>query len=184
MKINKKLMALMMTLAIGGALVGCGNNTNDVVPPTEMETPVEDMPTEDVPGGEVVDGQVSPLANEVTVITEGIELPGLVPMPAEMFNDTYGIDSSLLKDYYVGMPMMNVHATEIAIFEVNNEADIDTVMAAIEKRQQALAEQWQSYLPDQYELVQNYKTAVKGNQVLFVISDQADAIVNNFNAAQ
>ena len=179
MKINKKLLAMMMTLAIGGALVGCTNNTEQpAVPPTEVETPVEN--TEQVP----VEGEVSSLANEVTVITEGMEMPGLVPMPEEMFNDTYGIDTSLLKNYYVGMPMMNVHATEIAIFELNNEADVDTVMAGIEKRQKALEEQWKTYLPDQYELVQNYKTAVNGNKVLFVISDQADAIVENFNAAK
>lgn len=179
MKINKKLIAMMMTLAIGGALVGCTNSTEQPpVPPTEVETPAEN------PGEVPAEGEVSPLANEVTTITEGIELPSLVPMPEEMFNDTFGIDTSLLKDYYVGMPMMNVHATEIAIFELNNEADVDTVMAGIEKRQKALEEQWKTYLPDQYELVQNYKTAVKGNKVLFVISDQADTIVENFNAAK
>lgn len=179
MKINKKLIAMMMTLAIGGALVGCTNNQEQPpTPPTGVETPVENP--EEVP----TEGEVSPLANEVATITEGMELPSLVPMPEEMFNDTFGIDTSLLKDYYVGMPMMNVHATEIAIFEVNNEADVDTVMAGIEKRQKALEEQWKSYLPDQYELVQNYKTAVKGNKILFVISDQADAIVENFNAAK
>ena len=179
MKINKKLIAMMMTLAIGGALVGCTSGQEQPAPPTtEVETPVENP--EETP----VEGETSPLANEVTVITEGIELPALVPMPEEMFNDTFGIDTSLLKDYYVGMPMMNVHATEIAIFEVNNEADVDKVMAGIEKRQKALEEQWKTYLPDQYELVQNYKTAVKDNKVLFVISDQADTIVENFNAAK
>lgn len=182
MKINRKLMAMMMTLAIGGALVGCSSTPEQPVTPPEVVAPevTPEVTPEEVPG----EGQEeqSALAADVTKITEGIELPGSMPMTEDMLKDTYGIDTSLLKDYYVSMPMMMVHATEIAIFELNDEADVDAVMAGIEKRQQGLAEQWKTYLPDQYELVQNYKTAIKGNKVLFVVSESAEQIVENFNA--
>lgn len=175
MKINKKLIAFMMILAMGGALVGCGK-TNDVpeVPPTEVVTPEQNEESGETP-------ETSALEGFVTKITEGVELPAQAPMNAEMFADAYGIDTSLLNDYYVSMSMMNVHATEIAIFELKDAKDVDTVMAGIEKRQQGLVEQWQSYLPDQLELVENYKTAVKNNMILFVINHDADKIVENFN---
>ena len=197
MKINKKLLALMMTVVIGGTvLTGCGaktqnentqveqgveNTTEDIVSVPEdnageqgqeeiVETPDQSFSAED------------PTVSKETffVITDGLELPATMDMPAEMFADTYGIDPALLESYSVNMPLMNVKATEIAVFEVKDEANIDAVKAGIEKRQKALAEQWQSYLPDQYELVENYKVAVKGNLVLFVISEEADQIVANF----
>ncbi|MEG0579112.1 MAG: DUF4358 domain-containing protein, partial [Niameybacter sp.] len=180
MKINKKLMAIMMTLAIGGALVGCSVGDKPAVSPDQEVTTPEVTPEEEgtPEGGEVE----SALKADITTMTEGLELPMMNAMMEDMFKDTYGIDTNLLKDYYVDMPMMMVHSTEIAIFELNDEADADKIMEGIEKRQQFLADQWQTYLPDQYELVQNYKTAVKGDKILFVVSEYADKIVENFNA--
>lgn len=183
MKINKKLMAIMMTLAIGGALVGCGKTeTPPVTPPTEDVAP-EVAPEVTPDEGENEETEASALEGFVTTITDGVELPMQGPMSAEMFADAYGIDTNLLSDYYISMPMMNVHATEIAVFELKDAKDADTIMEGIEKRQKGLEEQWQSYLPDQLELVQNYKTVVKDNMILFVISHDADKIVENFNNA-
>jgi len=199
MKINKKLLALMMTFVIGGAvLTGCGqkapNEGANVEQGIDNNVEVTDDTTvEDSLEGENADENAVQNPDEsfsaedpsvskeaFFVATDGVELPATVDMSAEMFADTYGIDTELLASYSVNMPMMNVHATEIAIFEVKDEASIDAVKAGIEKRQKALEEQWQSYLPAQFELVQNYKVAVKGNLVLFVISEHADQIVANF----
>lgn len=183
MNINKKFIAIMMTLAIGGSLVGCGQSQVPETPGTGVVTPeaTPEGTPEVMPEGEEVAPENSALAQVVTTITEGMELPMQGPMIPEMFEDTYGIDTSLLKDYYVSMSMMNVHATEIAVFELNDEKDAEIVMEGIEKRQKALEEQWKTYLPDQYEIVKNYKTAQKGNKILFVINESADKIVENFN---
>nr|WP_307988968.1 DUF4358 domain-containing protein [uncultured Niameybacter sp.] len=116
------------------------------------------------------------------VITDSMEIPMLNPMDSTYFADTYGIDTSLLKSYEVRMPVMIVHSSEIGIFELNNASDAEKVIAGIEKRVEGLKSQWQSYLPDQYELVQNYKTATKGNYVIFVVSEYADTIISSFNA--
>ena len=198
MKINKKLLALMMTFVIGGTvLTGCGqktqtedttveqgveNNTEDNTEVSQNDTTVENTEEEVEQNTDESFSAEDPTVSKETffVVTDGLELPATVDMPEEMFADTYGIDTGLLESYSVNMPMMNVTATEIAVFEVKDEASIDAVKAGIEKRQKALEEQWQSYLPAQLELVQNYKVAVKGNLVLFVISENADQIVENF----
>ncbi len=181
----------MMTFVIGGAvLTGCGQqapaeNTN-VEQGTDHEAEVSDEnAVEDSLVEENTDESFSaedPSVSKETffVVTDGLELPKSMDMPEETFADTYGIDTELLASYSVNMPMMNVHATEIAVFEVKDAANIEAVKAGIEKRQKALEEQWQSYLPEQLELVQNYKVAVKDNLVLFVISEHADQIVANF----
>ena len=49
---------------------------------------------------------------------------------------------------------------------------------------ESIEAQWASYLPQQYDLVQNYKVEVKDNKVIFVISEVADQIIEKFNAAQ
>ncbi|MBU3804421.1 MAG: DUF4358 domain-containing protein [Candidatus Cellulosilyticum pullistercoris] len=199
MKINKKLLALMMTFVIGGTvLTGCGQkaSTEDTTIEQSTDNSTEESDnnvTDDNATGEETNENVDqntdesfsaedPTVSKETffVVTDGIELPATVDMPEEMFADTYGIDPELLASYSVNMPMMNVTATEIAVFEVKDEASIEAVKAGIEKRQKALEEQWQSYLPEQLELVQNYKVAVKDNLVLFVISEHADQIVETF----
>ncbi len=196
MKINKKLLAVIMTLVIGSAaLTGCGQKTEQPsVTPTESpavdevtptETPVVDENAGGVTGEEVT-GETDPTPAQETyfVAVDGIEMPAGMAMDSTMFADTYGIDTSLLNSYYVQMPMMNVHATEVAVFELKDAKDADKVMAGIEKRQKALVDQWKSYLPEQLELVENYKTAQKDNMILFVISPEADQIVQKFESAK
>lgn len=186
MKINKKLLALMMTFVIGGTvLTGCGQKTQNEGTNVEQSTEDNEEVSEEEAVDENTDESFSaedPTVSKETffVITDGVELPATVDMPEEMFADTYGIDTGLLESYSVNMPMMNITATEIAVFEAKDEASIDSIKAGIEKRQKALEEQWKRYLPAQLELVQNYKVAVKGNLVLFVISEDADQIVENF----
>lgn len=264
MKLNKKLIGLMLALTIGGALVGCssGNNqaednneqilqeqedakegldeienqetteenqTDEVKDETkedevkdeakdeikedtakeenkaesvkpETTKPEATKPTETTPvqkpeskpetsKPETSKPETKPEVTAMSaqelmgkVITESMELPMLNQMDSTYFADTYGIDTSLLKSYEVRMPVMIVHSSEIGIFELNNASDAQKVIAGIEKRVEGLKNQWQSYLPDQYELVQNYKTATKGNYVIFVVSEYADTIISNFNA--
>ena len=115
------------------------------------------------------------------VVTSDMELPSLLEMDSSFFADTYGIDTSILKSYKVQMPMMMVHASEIAVFELKDAGDASKVITGINKRIEGLKAQWGSYLPDQLELVNNYKTATKGNYVIFVVSEYADTIISNFN---
>ena len=191
MKINKKLLAVIMTLVIGSAaLTGCGQKTEQPsVTPTESPavdevTPTETPVVDENAGGVTGETDPTPAQETYFVAVDGIEMPAGMAMDSTMFADTYGIDTSLLNSYYVQMPMMNVHATEVAVFELKDAKDADKVMAGIEKRQKALVDQWKSYLPDQLELVENYKTAQKDNMILFVISPEADEIVQKFESAK
>ena len=126
--------------------------------------------------------QISASELMAKVLAGDIEMPGMMNMENGFFADTYGIDPSILKSYEVRMPMMMVHSSEVAVFELNNASDASKVIAGIERRVEGLKSQWESYLPAQFELVQNYKTATKGNYVIFVVSEYADTIISNFNA--
>lgn len=109
-----------------------------------------------------------------------IELPSLMDVDAETLSTLYGIDSADLKEFICKIPFMNVQATEFFIAQVA-DGRMDAVKAAVESRQASLEEQWSWYLPEQYELVQNYKLVTNGDYILFAICYDADQVVSIFN---
>lgn len=114
--------------------------------------------------------------NEISAL----DMPMMTTVNDALLSSIYGINASDLVEYVCKMPAMNTTATEFFIGEVK-DGKIDTVKAALEARQDALDEEWSKYLPEQYELVQNYQLVTSGNYVIFVISDQADEAVSAFN---
>ncbi|OUN07156.1 hypothetical protein B5G43_06005 [Flavonifractor sp. An92] len=122
----------------------------------------------------------STVINSVWTEISKNEMPALIDLDSETLLAVYSINSSDLEAYICKMPMMATHATEFFIAKVK-DGKMDTVKAAVEKRQDDLEAQWSQYLPEQLELVQNYKLVTNGNYILFAISDSADAAVTAFN---
>lgn len=110
-----------------------------------------------------------------------LSLPNLTAMDDATLSAMYGINASDLEEYICMMPLMGVHSTEFFIAKVK-DGKMDTVKAGIAKRQADLDAQWSQYLPDQYELVKNYKLVTNGNYVLFAISEYASDAVSIFNS--
>ena len=110
-----------------------------------------------------------------------LSLPNLTAMDDATLSAMYGINASDLEEYVCMMPLMGVHSTEFFIAEVK-DGKMDTVKAGIAKRQADLDAQWSQYLPDQYELVKNYKLVTNGNYVLFAVSEYADKAVSIFDS--
>ena len=110
-----------------------------------------------------------------------LSLPNLTAMDDATLFAMYGINASDLEEYVCMMPLMGVHSTEFFIAEVK-DGKMDTVKAGIAKRQADLDAQWSQYLPEQYELVKNYKLVTNGSYVLFAISEYAGDAVTIFNS--
>lgn len=109
------------------------------------------------------------------------DLSNLTDLDADTLSALYGISASDLEEYICKMPLMNVKATEFFIAKVK-DGKMDAVQAGAQKRQADLDAQWSTYLPDQYELVQDYRLVTNGNYLLFVVSEYADEAVTAFNA--
>lgn len=90
------------------------------------------------------------------------------------------LDLSDVSDYSVGVPMMIVHASEIAVFQPKSKAEAGKVKAAIEARLQVLYDTWDTYLPEQFALVEDYQLVEKNGYILFVVAYEADQIVKQF----
>ena len=108
------------------------------------------------------------------------ELPFFQDLDDSLLSDFYGVDPADLVEYICKIPFMNTQATEFFIAQVQ-PGKMDTVKAALEARQADLLEQWSQYLPDQLELVKNYKLVTNGDYVMFAIADCAEEAVTAFN---
>ena len=210
MKLNKKLIFMMTTLAIVGlSLVGCGQkHTENKVESTitieegsventdEQPADKEEVVEQEEEAAEQVEEEVveqveeegyigekdpTPSDEIYFTVTNGLEEMASMTADEAMLKDAYGIDSELLSSYRVEMGMNRARVSELAVFELKDEKDIDKVKEGIAKRQQDLEKQWESYLEDQYELVKNSQIIVKGNIILYVVSLDADQIVEQFD---
>ena len=123
---------------------------------------------------------------------DGAELPGMMfyepsmgdAMISELTEYFYtGLDVSGLEDFCVGVPMMMVHASEVAIFKPTDAAAAKSVKAAIDARVESLNNVWSTYLPDQYALVEDHRVVEAGDYIIFVVAADAARIVKQFKAA-
>ncbi len=148
----KKIIGLMM---IGGLLLAACSNKNEQESADPGLTP-----------NEMVDEMLAK-----------VEQPMLMELTEDQLKDTYNIDPAKLEAYAIRIPMMNVKANEIAILKVKDEADVPGVEDALKNRAANVQQQFETYLPDQYENAKNYKLVTKGKYVLLVISESADELV-------
>lgn len=91
--------------------------------------------------------------------------------------ELYNIDSEMISEYYVAIPMINIQANEIAMFKVK-EGKMDLVKQGVEKRVKDLESNWSQYLVDQYEIVKDYKVYESGDYYFMVISEDASKILD------
>lgn len=159
---KRKYLLLMMTVVIGMVITACGSKNNEN---NENSAAYEPSMT----------------AKEMTdSVTAKFEQPALMELPAENVGTLYHLDSALLEDYSILIPMMNIKTNEIAVLKVKDIKDVPDVETAVKQRATDVQKQFETYLPDQYENAKNYKMITKGKYVIFVISDIADDLVQAF----
>lgn len=156
---------------------------SETAAPAESQKPVQSQPVETEPVPTEEPSEAPSEESKVQAVWNAIatrELPFFQDLDDELLSDFYGVDPADLVEYICKIPFMNTQATEFFIAQVQ-PGKMDTVKAALEKRQADLLEQWKQYLPDQLELVENYQLATNGDYILFAIADCAADAVNEFN---
>lgn len=152
MKLNKLLCAASLLML----LTACTSN------PTSAEVDLNKI-------SETIYEKVDSGDLEMGMMSENLDATAL--------KDLYDLNIDDLKSYDVRMALINVQASEVAMFEAK-DGKIDAVKAGVEKRIENLKELWSQYLPDQYELVKNAQTYEHGNYYFFVVGTDAEAIIN------
>ncbi|RUS45045.1 DUF4358 domain-containing protein [Cohnella sp. AR92] len=146
------LPLMLIVLAMGLLLTACGgnNNGNNSAAGADPGKTAKEM---------------------VDAMVQQVEQPAQMELTADDVSKMYHLDPSLLEDYSIRMPLMNVKTNEVAVLKVKDSKDIAAVEDAVKQRAADVQKSFESYLPDQYENAKNYKLETKGNYVLFVISE-------------
>ncbi len=114
-----------------------------------------------------------------SAIASNLELPDLMDLDDDLLSALYGIDAADLDEYVAKMPLMNVHATEFFIAKVKPDK-MSTVKDGISARLADLKAQWERYLPEQLELVNNAQVVESGDYILFCVAEDAEGAVELF----
>ncbi len=154
----KKLFTLLIAGVLSVSLFACGSTSV-----SSVDINVEDVWTE-------FEAQV----------------PSDERAPVQSLDDTmleqiYGLTDAEVTEYVANAPLLMTQADEFFIAEVV-DGQMETVKEKILTRQEALAQSWSTYLPDQYEAVQNYTLVENGNYILFSIGAHSETLVEIFNA--
>ncbi|MGM0836594.1 MAG: DUF4358 domain-containing protein [Bacillota bacterium] len=86
-----------------------------------------------------------------------------------------------LKNGYVLAPMMNINSDEIFLLEAKDEAQVESLKAALEREKVAQVQIWEQYLPDQYEKVENNIIKTNGKFLLYVTYENPEKIESIFD---
>lgn len=90
------------------------------------------------------------------------------------------VDFEKVEDFEVLSPMMNVKASEIAVFQVKDKDDAPEIQQALEQRAQDVRDSFEFYLEDQYEIAQKAEVRVKGPFVCLMIDENAADMAEEF----
>lgn len=168
----KKLVLVAVVLLCMSVAVGCGGQ--------KVEVSLEDV-FEDIKA--VVKADLEEVMDEEAFETE--ELPGYIVADLESEEAEYmlaGINEDDLEEGYMIAPMMNTSSDMILLFQAK-EGKADSVMASLDEVLESQTETWSTYLPDQFEKVENAIIEQEGDYVLYVVYSAPETIQEVFTEA-
>lgn len=179
---KKKYLCMLLAGMMALSFAACGKGNSD---PNNTPSPT---PGASVPSSEP-SAELTQAPAEVNFSVKGL-LSGILEKAAGELalmdagdtevTELYGIDLTKVEEYSLQIPLMNVQATEYAMFKAASADDVQAVVDGINSRIESLTQTWQQYLPDQYELVENNKVIVQGNYVFFIVAEpEAAAYAEN-----
>lgn len=174
MKKLTRLFFAALALVLALTLFGCAAAPAEPSPtaePTPEPTPTP-VPEVNVP--------VQDIADQLLAM-EDMFPSAMGFMGEEMITESCGLDFSLLSEYSLNDPMMNVHAHMLYVAKVKDEADVPAVEEAFSKRLELMQDIFSTYLPAQYDLAMAGQVVSNGKYVLMVVSNDSQAVVDEFN---
>ena len=98
-----------------------------------------------------------------------------IDVTVEELGTIMGINTENVEKVAGKIPMMNVQASMCLLIQAKDGA-VDTVKSELDNYLTQYEEQWSTYLPAQYALVQNRKVGTVGNTIYVIIAENADTL--------
>lgn len=199
---KQRLFALALALILALSLAACGGKSQDGAPdgatPPETSSPEPGAPDESTPpeAGSPEPGapeepapwEDADLSAFFTTLTGETEWPALMPLEGEPLDSFYpGLSDLSLKQCLVNTAAISAAVGEIALVEVEDEADVQTVQdifqARIDYQVGDDSNPGGAWYPETIEGWKNNSQIVaNGTCVMLAVGENAGAAVERFNA--
>lgn len=104
----------------------------------------------------------------------------MMEVPKEQIKDTLNIEEADVEEFLMKMPMMMTQSNTYIIVKPS-EGREETVENKINEYMKSLETQWETYLPDQYELVKNRKVEKIGDYLIYIVSNNNELVFNTIS---
>lgn len=151
----KKIICAMIAICIVVGLTGCGNGAQEAVS-VDLEA--------------VYDGYQQYLPEM------------FFPDEATLLN-FLGIRTEDCAQYKIAICSEGMRADEIWLIEAKDDAAMETLTALAQTRIQAKLDETESYVPDQFQIVQKAEVLTNGRYLALLISPDVDTLKAGFEAA-
>lgn len=101
---------------------------------------------------------------DITTMSEGDELK---------LRKLYYINKNDIEDFILYAPKTNMDASEILVLKAKSENDIDELKSKVEDRIEKQSNSFQSYRPEEYEVINNEILEVNGKYLVLIISEDS-----------
>ena len=109
-------------------------------------------------------------------VTDVIDMENMQLADNQMVKRFYGLDPADYEGCVLYYPNTNMMAEEVLIVKLKDISQQQTVSDAIETRLQTQKNTFEGYGVEQFDLLTNHAVVeLRGNYVLFVVSDHAEA---------
>ena len=117
-------------------------------------------------------------------VTDVIDMENMQLADNQMVKRFYGLDPADYEGCILYYPNTNMMAEEVLIVKLKDISQQQTVSDAIETRLQTQKNTFEGYGVEQFDLLTNHAVVeLRGNYVLFVVSDHAEAARKAFRGA-
>ena len=111
-----------------------------------------------------------------TKILNTADLTNMVEGDLKKLRKLYYISKNNIEDFIFFAPKTNMDASEILILKATEQGDIDQLKDKVEARLEKSANSFESYRPEQYQLLNSKVLKVRGDYLILIVSKDAKEI--------
>lgn len=98
------------------------------------------------------------------------------------FYTMFTLDPEQTKQMVYKEAFLDVKADALVMIEVNDETLVSGVVEVLEKRMAEIQAEFETYIPEVYEIASKGQIIVHGNYIFMIINENVDVIVHEINS--
>lgn len=123
-------------------------------------------------------------ADVLAAVSAEVDMSAMQEADAQMVKRLYGLNPQDYESCTLYYPTSNMGAEELLLIKLKDVSQQEQAVEAVEKRLDAQKKAFDGYGPAQFDLLSSHAvTEARGNYILFVVSENADAAKAAFLAA-